>query len=55
MDPPRFVALTIFMVLASAFFTSVIGAHSILGAFMIGLMCPHEGGVAIKLTEKLRI
>ncbi|KAK3385856.1 Sodium/hydrogen exchanger family-domain-containing protein [Podospora didyma] len=47
------VALTIFMVLASAFFTSVIGVHSIFGAFMIGLMCPHEGGFAIKLTEKI--
>ncbi|KAK5651574.1 hypothetical protein OQA88_11847 [Cercophora sp. LCS_1] len=47
------VALTILMVLASAFFTSVIGAHSIFGAFMIGLMCPHEGGFAIKLTEKI--
>ncbi|KAK3348845.1 Sodium/hydrogen exchanger family-domain-containing protein [Lasiosphaeria hispida] len=47
------VALTIFMVLASSFFTSVIGVHSIFGAFMIGLMCPHEGGFAIKLTEKI--
>jgi len=47
------VALTIFLVLGSAFFTSVIGVHSIFGAFMIGLMCPHEGGFAIKLTEKI--
>lgn len=47
------VALTIFTVLVSAFFTSVIGAHSVFGAFMVGLMCPHEGGFAIKLTEKL--
>ncbi|KAF6809580.1 k+ homeostasis protein kha1 [Colletotrichum musicola] len=47
------VALTILMVLASAFFTSIIGVHSIFGAFMIGLMCPHEGGFAIKLTEKI--
>ena len=47
------VALTIFMVLISAFFTDIIGAHSVFGAFMIGLMCPHEGGFAIKLTEKL--
>ncbi|CAI6098681.1 unnamed protein product [Clonostachys chloroleuca] len=47
------VALTILIVLASAFFTSVIGVHSIFGAFMVGLMCPHEGGFAIKLTEKI--
>jgi len=47
------VALTIFMVLASAFFTNIIGVHSIFGAFMIGLICPHEGGFAIKLTEKI--
>ncbi|KAK3312687.1 Sodium/hydrogen exchanger family-domain-containing protein [Apodospora peruviana] len=47
------VALTIFMVLASAFFTDIIGVHSIFGAFVIGLMCPHEGGFAIKLTEKI--
>lgn len=47
------VALTIFMVLASSFFTNVIGVHSIFGAFMVGLICPHEGGFAIKLTEKI--
>ncbi|KAH7128477.1 potassium:hydrogen antiporter [Dendryphion nanum] len=47
------VALTVFMVLISAWFTSIIGAHSVFGAFMIGLVCPHEGGFAIKLTEKL--
>ncbi|KAM5354054.1 hypothetical protein ACJ41O_000704 [Fusarium nematophilum] len=47
------VALTILMVFASAFFTSIIGVHSIFGAFMVGLMCPHEGGFAIKLTEKI--
>ncbi|KAK0724439.1 Sodium/hydrogen exchanger family-domain-containing protein [Lasiosphaeris hirsuta] len=48
-----FVALTIFLVLASSFFTNVIGVHSIFGAFMIGHICPHEGGFAIKLTEKI--
>ncbi|RSL80706.1 hypothetical protein CEP52_017336 [Fusarium oligoseptatum] len=48
------VALTILMVFSSAFFTSVIGVHSIFGAFMIGLMCPREGGVAISLAEKIK-
>lgn len=47
------VALTILLVLTSAFFTGVIGIHAIFGAFMIGLICPHEGGFAIKLTEKI--
>ena len=47
------VALTILMVFTSAFFTSIIGIHAIFGAFLIGLICPHEGGFAIKLTEKI--
>lgn len=47
------VTLTILMVLASAFFTGVIGVHPIFGGFLIGLICPHDGGFAIKLTEKL--
>lgn len=47
------VALTILMVLASSFFTNIIGIHAIFGAFMIGLICPHEGGFAIKLAEKI--
>lgn len=47
------VALTVLLVLASSFFTAIIGIHAIFGAFMIGLICPHEGGFAIKLTEKI--
>ncbi|MCJ1385839.1 K(+)/H(+) antiporter [Xylographa soralifera] len=47
------VALTLIMVLASAFFTGVIGVHPIFGGFVIGLICPHEGGFAIKITEKV--
>lgn len=47
------VALTVLMVFASAFFTGVIGVHPIFGAFLMGLVCPHEGGFAIKLTEKI--
>lgn len=47
------VAVTVLLVLASAFFTGIIGIHPIFGAFMIGLMAPHEGGFAVKLTEKL--
>ena len=47
------VALTVLMVFASAFFTGVIGVHPIFGAFLMGLVCPHEGGFAIRLTEKI--
>ncbi len=47
------VALTILMTLASAFFTGIVGVHPIFGAFLIGLICPHDGGFAIKLTEKI--
>ena len=47
------VALTLLVALASAFFTGVIGIHPIFGAFMAGLICPHQGGFAIKVTEKV--
>jgi Kef-type K+ transport system membrane component KefB len=47
------VAVTLLMALISAFFTQVIGIHAIFGGFMIGLICPHDGGFAIKLTEKI--
>lgn len=47
------VALTVLMMLGSAFFTGIIGVHPIFGAFLIGLICPHDGGFAIKLTEKI--
>ncbi|KAK5113666.1 hypothetical protein LTR62_003293 [Meristemomyces frigidus] len=47
------VALTLIITLASAFFTGIIGVHLIFGAFLAGLMCPHEGGFAVKVTEKI--
>ncbi|KAL4766115.1 Kha1p [Aspergillus foveolatus] len=47
------VTITILIALASSFFTQVIGVHAIFGGFLIGLLCPHEGGFAIKLTEKI--
>lgn len=47
------IALTLMMALTSAFFTGVIGIHPIFGAFMAGLICPHDGGFAIKVTEKI--
>ena len=47
------VALTLLLALTSAFFTGIIGVHPIFGAFLVGLICPHDGGFAIKLTEKI--
>ncbi|MCJ1307558.1 K(+)/H(+) antiporter [Agyrium rufum] len=47
------VALTLLMALGSAFFTGIIGVHPIFGAFLIGLICPHQGGFAVKITEKV--
>ncbi|ORY61338.1 K+/H+ antiporter 1 [Pseudomassariella vexata] len=47
------VALTLLLVLTSAWFTDIIGVHAIFGGFLVGLICPHDGGFAIKLTEKI--
>ena len=47
------VIVILLLVLASAFFTGVIGIHSIFGGFVIGLICPHEGQFAIRVTEKI--
>ncbi|KAL5614202.1 hypothetical protein BROUX41_000041 [Berkeleyomyces rouxiae] len=47
------VALTMLLVLASAFFTAIIGVHAIFGAFLVGVICPHDGGFAVKMTEKI--
>ena len=47
------VALVLLMVLVSAWFTNVIGIHAIFGAFLMGLIIPHDGGFAIKMTEKI--
>ncbi|KAL3420839.1 k(+) h(+) antiporter 1 [Phlyctema vagabunda] len=47
------VAVTILLVLISAWFTEIIGVHAIFGGFLVGLICPHDGGFAIKLTEKI--
>ncbi|KAL8821013.1 MAG: hypothetical protein Q9223_000889 [Gallowayella weberi] len=47
------VALTILLCFASAFFTGIIGVHPIFGGFLVGLICPHDGGFAIGLAEKI--
>ncbi|KAF2876961.1 K(+)/H(+) antiporter-like protein 1 [Massariosphaeria phaeospora] len=47
------IGLTLLLCLASAFFTGIIGVHPIFGAFMAGMICPHENNFAIKVAEKL--
>ncbi|KAI0022914.1 K+ homeostasis protein Kha1 [Xylariomycetidae sp. FL0641] len=47
------IALTLLLVLTSSWFTSIIGVHAIFGAFLVGLICPHDGGFAIQVTEKI--
>jgi Kef-type K+ transport system membrane component KefB len=50
-----FMTVTIILVFGSAFFTDVIGVHAIFGAFIMGLVVPREGNLAIALTEKLEV
>ncbi|KAF2131943.1 K(+)/H(+) antiporter-like protein 1 [Dothidotthia symphoricarpi CBS 119687] len=47
------ISLTLLIALGSAFFTGIIGVHPIFGAFMAGLICPHEGGFSIKVAERI--
>ncbi|PWN44441.1 hypothetical protein IE81DRAFT_345670 [Ceraceosorus guamensis] len=45
--------VTILLVFASGFVTDILGVHAIFGAFLVGLIIPHEGGFAVALTEKI--
>ncbi|KAJ2809064.1 K(+)/H(+) antiporter [Coemansia guatemalensis] len=45
--------VTFMMVLVSAFFTDAIGIHAIFGGFLVGVIVPHDGGFAIKVTQKI--
>ncbi|AFE09574.1 sodium/hydrogen exchanger [Corallococcus coralloides DSM 2259] len=47
------VAITLVMLLGSAWTTEYIGIHSLFGAFMFGAVIPKEGGLAAALAEKL--
>ncbi|RKO91147.1 Sodium/hydrogen exchanger family-domain-containing protein, partial [Blyttiomyces helicus] len=50
----QFLVLAIFaLVILSAWFTQSVGSHAIFGAFLVGLITPHEHGFAIQLAEKL--
>ncbi|KAJ3516410.1 hypothetical protein NLJ89_g1139 [Agrocybe chaxingu] len=50
---PFLMTVTILVVLASAFFTDIIGVHAIFGGFLAGLIIPHDNGLAISIVEKL--
>ncbi|KAI9015021.1 Sodium/hydrogen exchanger family-domain-containing protein [Gaertneriomyces semiglobifer] len=47
------VLVTFIVILVSSFFTQAAGVHAIFGAFLAGLITPHDHGFAIKLTEKI--
>ncbi|KAK6509315.1 K(+)/H(+) antiporter [Arthrobotrys musiformis] len=45
--------VTLLLCLSSAWFADVIGIHAIFGGFVVGLICPHEGGFAVAVAEKI--
>jgi Kef-type K+ transport system membrane component KefB len=47
------IAITLVIVLTSAFVTNIIGIHSIFGGFLIGLLIPHDSGFAEGLTRRI--
>jgi Kef-type K+ transport system membrane component KefB len=47
------VSLIVLLTLFSAWFTGIIGVHPIFGGFLVGLICPHDRGFTVKLTEKI--
>ncbi len=47
------VALTLILLLTSAWITEQIGIHALFGAFLFGTIIPKEGGLAEALVEKL--
>lgn len=51
--PPFVMAILLLMVLFSAFVTDIIGVHPIFGGFLVGVIVPHDGGFAVKVTEKI--
>ncbi|CAM0142912.1 K(+)/H(+) antiporter [Umbelopsis sp. WA50703] len=50
---PLVMTVTLLMVLISAFVTDIIGIHPIFGGFLAGVVIPHDGGLAVKITEKI--
>ncbi|KAI8636592.1 Sodium/hydrogen exchanger family-domain-containing protein [Parasitella parasitica] len=50
---PFLMAITLLLVLVSAFVTDIIGVHPIFGGFLAGVIVPHDHDLAIKITEKI--
>ncbi|KAI6006441.1 Sodium/hydrogen exchanger family-domain-containing protein [Pisolithus marmoratus] len=48
-----YMTVVILLLWGSAFFTDIIGVNAIFGAFLVGIVVPREGGLAITLMEKL--
>ena len=46
-------AIILLLVLASAFFTELIGIHALFGAFLAGIIMPRSGGFREKLTVRV--
>eukprot|EP00026_Physarum_polycephalum_P002006 Phypoly_transcript_02010.p1 GENE.Phypoly_transcript_02010~~Phypoly_transcript_02010.p1 ORF type:complete len:905 (+),score=176.30 Phypoly_transcript_02010:146-2860(+) len=49
----QMVMLTFILVLASSWFTEVIGIHAIFGGFVMGVISPRDHGWAIYITERI--
>ncbi|KAF9969740.1 K(+)/H(+) antiporter, partial [Actinomortierella ambigua] len=47
------IAITVLVVLVSAFVTDIIGIHAIFGGFLVGLLIPHDSGFAEGMTRRL--
>jgi Kef-type K+ transport system membrane component KefB len=50
---PLVMTVTLLMVLLSAFITDMIGIQPLFGGFLAGVVVPHDGGLAVKITEKI--
>ncbi|KAI6030466.1 hypothetical protein F5J12DRAFT_800649 [Pisolithus orientalis] len=48
-----YVTVVILLLCGLAFFTDIAGVNAIFGAFLVGIVVPREGGLAVTLTEKL--
>ncbi|KAF9406426.1 K(+)/H(+) antiporter [Podila epigama] len=49
----KMIAVTLVIVLSTAFVTHIIGIHSIFGGFLVGLLIPHDSGFAEGLTRRI--
>lgn len=50
---PLVIMIILTIVFVSAFMTDILGVHAIFGAFIAGLIVPHDNGFAIALVEKM--